>query len=169
MRNISTSNRKPSAAGSGVRTEALWVTCRPPYPLCHSGYPSGSSSLHNDNVVKAQTANPRTPFPDRQSAHILSQYLSCHCSNPSFPPSQPSLKAPSNPHCSLRRLECHSAGSGCAFCADKTEYKNQSRGVELSNIVPTGGYSRPAAGRRFKRGLMCSQGCKQVTRYQGVL
>ena len=92
MRNISTSNRKPSAAGSGVRTEALWVTCRPPYPLCHSGYPSGSSSLHNDNVVKAQTANPRTPFPDRQSAHILSQYLSCHCSNPSFPPSQPSLR-----------------------------------------------------------------------------
>ena len=43
MRNISPSNRKPSAAGSGFRTEDLWVTCRPPYPLCHSGYPSGSS------------------------------------------------------------------------------------------------------------------------------
>ena len=41
MRNISPSNRKPSAAGSGFRTEDLWVTCRPPYPLCHSGYPSG--------------------------------------------------------------------------------------------------------------------------------
>ena len=40
MRNISPSNRKPSAAGSGFRTEDLWVTCRPPYPLCHSGYPS---------------------------------------------------------------------------------------------------------------------------------
>ena len=39
MRNISPSNRKPSAAGSGFRTEDLWVTCRPPYPLCHSGYP----------------------------------------------------------------------------------------------------------------------------------
>ena len=30
MRNISPSNRKPSAAGSGFRTEDLWVTCRPP-------------------------------------------------------------------------------------------------------------------------------------------
>ena len=38
MRNISPSNRKPSAAGSGYRTEDIWVTCRPPYPLCHSGY-----------------------------------------------------------------------------------------------------------------------------------
>ena len=39
-RNISPPNRKPSAAGSGFRTEDLWVTCRPPYPSCHSGYPS---------------------------------------------------------------------------------------------------------------------------------
>ena len=45
MRNISPSNRKPSAAGSGVRTEDLWATCRPPYPLCHSDYPSGSLLL----------------------------------------------------------------------------------------------------------------------------
>ena len=45
MRNISPSNRKPSAAGSGYRTEDLGVTCRYPQPLSHSGYPSGFLSL----------------------------------------------------------------------------------------------------------------------------
>ena len=44
VRNISPSNRKPSAAGSGYRTENLWVTCRHSQPLCHSGYPSGFST-----------------------------------------------------------------------------------------------------------------------------
>ena len=51
VRNISPSNRKPSAAGSGYRTENLWVTCRPPQPLCHSGYPSGFSMYYSGIIV----------------------------------------------------------------------------------------------------------------------